>query len=126
MRAVVKSHKYLKGTKVFAFGCLVRNFKKKFSLFVVKLQPGIVYKKSQSKGYLGNFIKKRRLYRDSYTNTFLKVLKKLWTRLWTPLRDCLWNNVKKRVCYLKFSHVFLIKKCSSLHQNNSHHSGGAW
>ena len=46
-------------------------------------------------------------------NADLYVLKKLWTRLWTPLR------------HLKFSHVYLIEKCSLLHQNNSHHSG-AW
>ena len=58
MRAVVKSHKYLKGTKVFAFGCLVRNFKKKLSLFIVNLQPGIVYKKSQSEGYFGELYQK--------------------------------------------------------------------
>ena len=33
------------------------------SPFVVKSQPGRAYKKSQSKGYLGNFIKNRRLHR---------------------------------------------------------------
>ena len=80
LRAVLKSHKGLKGTKVFAFGCSVRNVKKfsKFTVrnpcwspFIVKLQPEIAYKKSQSKGYSGNFIKKRRLQRDSYTSTFL-------------------------------------------------------
>ena len=45
LRAVVKSHKSLKGTKVFC-------------LWV--LQPGIVYKK-QSKGYSVNFLKKETL-----------------------------------------------------------------
>ena len=67
LRAVIKSHKGLKGTKVFACGCFVRNLKNfsKFtgknlcwSPFIVKLQPGIAYKKSQSKGYLVNFIEK--------------------------------------------------------------------
>ena len=60
LRAVVKSHQDLKGTKVFAFGCSVRNLKdfSKFtrrnpcwSPFIVKLQPGTACKKSQSKGY---------------------------------------------------------------------------
>ena len=69
MRAVVKSHKYLKGTKVFAFGCLVRNFKKKFSLFVVKLQPGIVYKKAKVKVTWGTLSK-----RDAYTETLTQIL----------------------------------------------------
>ena len=45
----------------------------------------------------------------------------LYTSARLPLKYC-----QKRVCYLKFSYVLLIKKCSSLHQNNSHHSGGAW
>ena len=83
--------------------------------------------KSQSKGYLAiNFIKKRCLHRDSYTSTFLQVLKKLWTRIWTPLRDCLWNNVKERVCDSEFSHVFFIKKCFLLHQNKVISPGGVW
>ena len=60
LRAVIKFHKGLKGTKVFAFGCSVRNLKNlsKFtgsdpcwSPFIVKLQSGIAYKKSQNKGY---------------------------------------------------------------------------
>ena len=38
---------------------------------------------------------------------------------------CLWNNVKERACYLEFSYVFFISKCSSLYQNNSEYSGGA-
>ena len=53
-----------------------------WSSFIVKLQGGKAYKKSQSKGYSGNFIKKRRLHRESYASTFLLVLKKLWTLLW--------------------------------------------
>ena len=52
-------------------------------------------------------------------------MKKLWTRLWTTLRDFLWNNAKESA-YLKSSHVLLTKRCSSLQQNISHHSGGAW
>ena len=73
MRAVVKSHKDLKGTKVFAFGRSVRNLKNLQeplleSFIPVMLQSGIAYKKNQSKGYFGNFIKKRRLHRK---NTFL-------------------------------------------------------
>ena len=76
LRAVLKSHKGLKGTKVFAFGCSVRNVKKFSKLtainpcwspFIVKLQPEIAYKKSQSKGYSGNFIKK-----DAYTEILHK------------------------------------------------------
>ena len=60
LRAVVKSHKGLKGTKVFVFGCSVRNLKNfskvtgrnpSWSPFIVKLQPAIAYKKSQSKYY---------------------------------------------------------------------------
>ena len=86
LRAMLKSHKGLKVTKVFAFGCSVRNLKSFSKLtawnpcwspFIVKLQPGIAYKKSQSKGYSVNFIKKRHLHRDSYKITFLYVLKKL-------------------------------------------------
>ena len=55
LRAVVKSHKGLKGGKAFVFGFSVRNIKNfsKFtgrnpcrSPFIVKLQPGIAYKKS--------------------------------------------------------------------------------
>ena len=41
------------------------------------------------------------------------------------MRDCLWNNVKKRVCDcdLEFSYVFIFKKCSLSRQSNIHHSG---
>ena len=76
MRAVVKSYKDLKGTKVFAFGRSVRNLKN-FSKFTGTLAK-IFYccnvavsdslQKNQSKGYLGNFIKKGHLHRK---NTFL-------------------------------------------------------
>ena len=55
-------------------------------------------------------------------------MKNIWTWLWTPLRDCLLNNIKERVCYLEFSYVLFIKKCSSSDPNNSNHcyNGGAW
>ena len=55
-RTVVKSHKGVKGTKVFACGCFGRNLKKfpKFagkspwwSPFIVKLRPVIAFKKTR-------------------------------------------------------------------------------
>ena len=67
---MVKSHKGLKRTKVFAFGYSVRNFEyfSKFtgrnpcwSHFFVKLLPEIAYEKRQRKVYPGNFIKKETL-----------------------------------------------------------------
>ena len=76
----VKSHKGLKGTEVFAFGCSVRNLKNfsKFtgrnpccSAFIVTLQPGIAYKKAKVKVTRATLSKNRRLHRDSYTRTFL-------------------------------------------------------
>ena len=87
MRAVVKSHKGLKGTKIFAYKCFVRNLKNvsKFagrnlcwSPFIVKLKPRIAYKKSQSKGYSGNFIKKetpiQRLLYKCFPVSFEKIM----------------------------------------------------
>ena len=74
LTAVVESHGDLKGKKVFAFGFAVRFFKMYREepvlefLFIVKLQPGIAWKK-QSKSYLVNFT--RLLLRDSYTSTSL-------------------------------------------------------
>ena len=71
LTAVVESHGGLKGKKV---GFAVRFFKMYReepvleSLFIVKLQPGIAWKK-QSKSYLVNFT--RLLLRDSYTSTSL-------------------------------------------------------
>ena len=56
LRTVVKYHKGLKGTKVFACGCFGRNLKKfsKFagkspwwSPFIVKLRPVIAFKKTR-------------------------------------------------------------------------------
>ena len=80
MRAVVKSHKVLNGTKVFACGCSGRNLKNFSKLtgkspcwspFILKLQPGIAYKtETQSKGYSVNFIKKATLNRDTITQVF--------------------------------------------------------
>ena len=69
LRAVVKSHNGLKGTKLFVCGCSGRNFKiKLFSKFAgkslcwgpftVKLQPVITYKR-----LLGQLYQKR----DAYT-----------------------------------------------------------
>ena len=67
LREVVKPHKSLKGTKVFACGGSGRNLKifskcagnsSCWSSFLVKLQPGIAYQKSQSKGYSVNLTKK--------------------------------------------------------------------
>ena len=67
LRTVIKSHKGLKITRMFPCWCSGRNLKN-FSTFagkspwwksfIVKLQPAIAYKKSQSKDYLVNFIKK--------------------------------------------------------------------
>ena len=63
LRTVVKSHKGLKGTKVFAV-CVQEEISKisqnsqRRACAGVKLQSGIAYKKRQSKGYLVNFINK--------------------------------------------------------------------
>ena len=126
LMAVVKYHKGLKETKVFAFWIFCKKFQKFLKFYMKEPLLGFFYCKaaacnslwnSQSKGYSAiNFIKKRCLHRDSYTSTFLQVLKKLWTRIiWTPSRDCLWINVKERVCDSEFNYVFFIKKCSLLH-----------
>ena len=73
LRAVVKSHNGLKGTKVFACGCSGRNLNNlsKFGgkspcwgLFVVKLQPVVAYQR-----LLGQFSQKR----NAYTETLLRV-----------------------------------------------------
>ena len=102
LRTVVKSHKGLKGTKVFACGCFGRNLKNfsKFagkstcwSPFIVKFRPVIAFKKKkQGKDYSVNYIKKRRLYGDSYTSINFNFWKKIMNT--TILRDCLWNDVK--------------------------------
>ena len=74
LRAVVKSHNGLKGTKVFACGCSGRNLKNlsKFAgkspcwgPFIVKLQPVIAYKR-----LLGQLYEKR----DAYTETLTQIL----------------------------------------------------
>ena len=74
LRAVVKSHNGLKGTKVFACGCSGRNLKNlsKFAgkspcwgPFIVKLQPVIAYKR-----LLGQLYQKR----DAYTETLTQIL----------------------------------------------------
>ena len=70
LRTVVKSHKGLKGTKVFACGCFGRNHKNfsKFagkspwcSPFIVKLQPAIAFLKNKVKITWSNLLK-----RDAY------------------------------------------------------------
>ena len=72
LRAVVKSLKSLKGTKVFAcryFGKNLKNFSKFtgkspcWSPSIVKLQPIIAFKKSQSQDYSVNFIKKKDVWK---------------------------------------------------------------
>ena len=77
LRTVVKSHKGLKGTKVFACACSGRNLKN-FSNFtgktpcwsnVVALET--LTQKVKLKVAQSTLSKKRRLYRDSYTSTFL-------------------------------------------------------
>ena len=77
LRAMVKSHNRLKGTKVFACGCSGRNlfFFQKFAgkspswgPFFVKLQHVMAYKRLVGQLYQ----KKRRLHGDSYTITFCK------------------------------------------------------
>ena len=93
LRAVVKSHNRLKGTKVFACGCSGRNLKNlsKFAgkspcwgPFIVKLQPVIAYKR-----LLGQLYQRR----DAYTGTLTQVLSvNFETNLnmtIKPLRDCL-------------------------------------
>ena len=81
LRAVVKSHNGLKGTKVFACGCSGRNLKNlsKFAgknpccgPFIVKFQPVIAYKRLRGQLYQ----KKRRLHGDSFTSTSCKFSKK--------------------------------------------------
>ena len=76
MRAVVKSHGDLKGIKAFAFGCSVRNLKNFFTIyrspcknpFVVKLQPGIAYKKAKVKANWATLSKR------DYTDTLTQIL----------------------------------------------------
>ena len=74
---MVKSHKGLKGTKVFACGCFGRNLKKfsKFagkspwwSPFIVKLRPVIAFKKNKVKITRSNLSK-----RDAYMETLTQV-----------------------------------------------------
>ena len=74
LRAVVKSHNGLKGTKVFACGCSGRNLKNlsKFAgkspcwgPFIVKLQPVIAYKR-----LIGQLYQKR----DAYMETLSQAL----------------------------------------------------
>ena len=128
---MVKSYNGLKGTKVFAFWVFCKKSWKFFIIYRKELLLGFFYCKAAAWNSLlknGKVKVTRRitlLKRDAYSSTFLQVLKKLWTRLWTPMRDCLWSNVKKRVrdCDLEFSHVFIFKKWSLSHQNNSHHCG---
>ena len=76
LRAVVKSHNDLKGTKVFACGCSGRNLKNlsKFAgkspcwgPFIVKLQSVIAYKRLR----LVNFIKKETPTRRLFHKHFL-------------------------------------------------------
>ena len=75
--AVVKSHRGLKGKKVFAFGCSVRNLKNLarftgrnpcWSPFIVKLQSGIAYKKAKVKVTRATLSK-----RDAYTEPLIRV-----------------------------------------------------
>ena len=61
LRTVVKSHKGLKGTKVFACGCFGRNIKK-------KLRPVIAFKKSKVKITQSNLSK-----RDAYTKSLIQL-----------------------------------------------------
>ena len=77
LRTVVKSHKGLKGTKVFACRCFGRNLKNfsKFagkspwwSPFIVKLRPVIAFKKNVVKITRSNWSK-----RDAYTETLTQV-----------------------------------------------------
>ena len=77
LRAVVKSHKGLKGAKVFACGSFGRNLKNfsKFagnspwwSPFIVKLRPVIAFKKNKVKITRSNLSK-----RDAYTETLTQV-----------------------------------------------------
>ena len=75
LRAVVKSHNCLKGTKVFACGCcLWKKSQKVFKIcrkepvlgsFIAKLQPVIAYKR-----LLGQLYQKR----DAYTETLTQLL----------------------------------------------------
>ena len=81
LRAVVKSHNGLKGTKVFACGCSGRNLKNlsKFAgkspcwdPFIVKLQPVIAYKR-----FLGQLYQKRNAYTETLSQALPVNLEKL-------------------------------------------------
>ena len=97
LRAMVKSHKSLKETKVFVCGLSGRNLNF-FSTFAGKCVLESFYCNvaacNLTKDYSVNFIKKETLTRRLLHNYFLCILKKIWTRLLTPLLDCLWNGVK--------------------------------
>ena len=91
LRTVVKSHKCLKGTKVFACGCFGRNPKNfsKFagnspwwSPFIVKLRPVTAFKRKQGKDYSVKSIKKKKFW------------KKLWTRLFCETVSEIMSNKK--------------------------------
>ena len=97
LRTMVKPHKGLKGTKVFACGCFGKNLKNfsKFvgksswwSLFIVKLPPVIAFKKTKVTITRSN-LSKREAYTETVTQVFLKKIMNT-----TILRECLWNNVK--------------------------------
>ena len=84
LRAVVKPHKGLKGTKVIVCGCSGRNLKN-FSKFAAELESfyckvaagNSLQKKAKVKVTRPILSKKRRLHRDPYTSTFMQILKKL-------------------------------------------------
>ena len=94
---MVKTHKGLKGTKVFACGCFGKNLKNfsKFagksswwSPFIVKLPPVIAFKKTKVTITRSN-LSKREAYTETLTQVFLKKIMNT-----TILRECLRNNVK--------------------------------
>ena len=77
LRTVVRSHKGLKGTKVFACGYFGRNIKNiskfsgkspRWSPFIVKLRPVIAFKKSKVKITQSNLSK-----RDAYTKSLIQI-----------------------------------------------------
>ena len=126
LRAIVKSQKALKGTKVFACECSGRNLKN-FSKFAGKSPcwSKVVAWNSlwKSQSCSVNFIKKEAPTESTFKYFPVSFEKNMNTSAWLPLKYC---NVKESDGYLEFTYVFFINKCSSLHQNNSDPSGEAW
>ena len=86
----------------------------------VKLQSGIAYIKSQSKGYSVNFINKEAPTERLLHKYFLVSFEHIFETASETM------SKKQRVGYLQFGYVFFINMCFTLHQNNSDLSERAW